>query len=99
MSKRSSYNGNYAYLRNKDIDNRINHYNNVISKQYDNCKLNNSSLSVDASGIPQCINNDFMESYKECNGAYKMAQKFQYGQDDLLNMWGAVNKSIPGNTL
>ena len=99
MSKRSSYNGNYAYLRNKDIDNRINHYNNVIPKQYDNCKLNNSSLSVDASGIPQCIDNDFMESYKQCNGAYKMAQKFQYGQDDLLNMWGAVNKSIPGNTL
>ena len=29
----------------------------------------------------------------------KWPKNFQYGQDDLLNMWGAVNKSIPGNTL
>ena len=99
MSKRNPYNRNYAYLRNKDIKNKINHYNNVIPKQYDNCKVNNSSLSVDASGIPQCINNEYMDSYKECTGAYEMAQRFQYGEKDLYNMWDTVNKSIPGNTL
>ena len=99
MDSRSSYNSNYASMRKKDIENRINQYNRNIPKQYNKCSYSNTSISVDNNGVPQCVTSDYNSAIENCSIAYEQSQVYKYGSDKLMQLWTDVSNNIPGNTM
>lgn len=99
MNIRSEYNSDFASLRKKDIEHKINLYNNNIPKQYNKCNYSNTSISVDENGIPKCVSSEYNSAIENCSKAYEMSQVYNYGSDKLFQLWTDVSNNIPGNTL
>lgn len=99
LKTRSSYNTNYASSRKIDIENILNTYNNEIPQQYNKCSNPNTSISLDEKGVPNCVSSEYNTSINRCSEAYKMSQVYEYGTDQLMQLWTDVSNSMPGNTL
>lgn len=99
LNSRSTYNSDYASSRKIDIENILNTYNNEIPQQYNKCSNPNTSISLDEKGTPYCVSSDYNASINRCSQAYEMSQVYEYGTDQLMQLWTDVSNSIPGNTL
>lgn len=99
LNTRSTYNSEYASSRKIDIENILNTYNNEIPQQYNKCSNPNTSISLDEKGTPYCVSDDYNTSINRCSQAYEMSQVYEYGTDQLMQLWTDVSNSIPGNTL
>ena len=92
-------NYNYQY---KNLQNLIQTRTNFLNQSYNNCQYPQSSLtSIDNNGvpIPSCVSNPYNTAINQCEQAYKMAQKYQYGSDQIKGLWIDVSNAIPGNTI
>ena len=90
---------NYQY---NNLQNLIQTRTNFLNQSYNNCQYPQNSLtSIDNSGVPvpPCVSNPYNSAINQCEQAYKMAQTYQYGSDQIKGLWMDVSNAIPGNTI
>lgn len=98
MNTRSSFNSNYASLPNQWIQSQISNNNNWFPLQYNNCTNSSTLISLD-NGTPNCLSSEYNTAIQQCSQAYQMSQVYQYGTDQLMQLWTDVSNSLPGNVL
>ena len=84
-----SYNIQYSSNPNKT-------YIGIGKEDWYNGTIDNSNVKMN---LPYVISNDAYTAWKTCSKAVDMSKTYDYGTDDLFEMWTDVSNALPGNTM
>ena len=75
-------------------------YSNNLNKTYIGMGSDSWYNAGDSSmNLPYVISDDAYNAWQQCTTAVDMSKTYDYGTEDLLDMWTDVSNSIPGNTM
>ena len=97
LDERSTINNGFAKLTKKQIEEKLQLWENTAITLYNNCVDNDTRIGIDADNIPMCIKDDYVKSAQKCGQAIQMSKVYEYGTDKLTDLWTDVSNSIPGN--
>lgn len=91
------FNNDFSSLSKTEMEKTIQGNMTWAPKQYNDCDLNTTHISVDEKGSPSCVTNSYNSASQKCNQAIDMSKVYEYGTDELSSMWSNVGNSLPGN--
>ena len=91
------FNNDFSALSKTEMEKTIQANMAWAPKQYNDCNLNTTHISVDEKGNPNCVTNSYNSANQKCNQAIDMSKIYEYGTDELSSMWSNVENSLPGN--
>lgn len=97
MDTKLPFNNNFSSLSKSEMEQTMQEHAKWAPKQYNDCTLSTTHISVDEEGIPNCLSNSYNSASQKCNQAIDMSKVYEYGTDELSSMWSNVEKSLPGN--
>lgn len=75
-------------------------YSNNLNKTYIGMRSDSWYNAGDSSmNLPYVISDDAYNAWETCTKAVDMSKTYDYGTDDLFEMWTDVSNALPGNTM